>query len=436
VQAAAEPGWVLTDGPTYRLAGSAVGFADAGEYRLKGKAEPAQLWRATRVLAAVGGSQRVDGLEAPLTGRDAELRTVRDLFHAAADRRVPRLVLVSGPAGVGKSRLGWEFEKYADGLKAQMWWHRGRCLSYGEGVAFWALAEMVRQRLGIAEEDPAEAVAGKLAEGLARYVADPGERVYAGVRLGRLLGVAAEGDGGAALSREELFAGWRVFFERLAAQNPVVLLVEDARYADAGLLDFLDYLIDWVRDLPVYVLVFARPELGQARPGFGAGRNRSTLTLDPLDAASMDQLVDALVPGMPAATRAKITAQAQGIPLFAVETIRSLIDRDIVQPVEGTYRLTGDVGELAVPDTLHALLAARLDALDPGARRLVADAAVLGSTFPAEALIAVSGQDEVVVRAALADLVRREVLSVSADRLSPERGSYRFAQDMLRAGWL
>jgi class 3 adenylate cyclase/predicted ATPase len=432
VQAAAEPGQVLTDAATYRLAGSAIGFADAGERALKGKAEPVRLWRATRVLSGVGGSQRVDGLEAPLTGRDAELRTVRDLFHAAAERRVPRLVLVSGPAGVGKSRLGWEFEKYADGLVEGVWWHRGRCLSYGEGVAFWALAEIVRQRLGIAEEDPAAVAAGKMAEGLARYVADAGERAYVAVRLGRLLGVAAAGDGGEALSREELFAGWRLFFERLAAENPVVLLVEDGQYADAGLLDFLDYLIDWVRDLPVYVLVLARPELGQARPGFGTGRNRSTLTLDPLDAASMEALAEALVPGMPDLARAKITAQAQGIPLFAVETVRALIDRDIVQPVEGVYRLVGEVGELAVPDSLHALLAARLDALDPGVRRLVADAAVLGATFPAEALIAVSGQDEAVVRAALAELVRREVLSVSADPLSPERGSYGFAQDMLR----
>jgi class 3 adenylate cyclase/predicted ATPase len=432
VQAVAEPGTVLVDEVTYRLAGRAVGFADAGEQQLKGKAEPARLWRATRVLAAVGGSQRVDGLEAPLTGRDAELRTIRDLFHAAADRRVPRLVLVSGPAGVGKSRLGWEFEKYADGLKAQVWWHRGRCLSYGEGVAFWALAQIVRQRLGIAEEDPADAAAAKLAEGLDRFVPDLAERAYAGVRVGRLLGVAVAGDGGGPLSREELFAGWRLFFERLAAVQPVVLVVEDAQYADAGLLDFLDHLIDWVRDLPVYVLVLARPELGQARPGFGTGRNRTALTVDPLDAASMDQLVDALVPGMPAAARAKITGQAQGIPLFAVETVRALVDRDIVQPIEGTYRLVGDVGELAVPDSLHALLAARLDALDPGVRRLVADAAVLGTTFPAEALIATSGQDEATVRAALAELVRREVLSVSADRLSPERGSYGFAQNMLR----
>ena len=136
------------------------------------------------MLSGVGGAQRVDGLEAPLTGRDAELRTVRDLFHAAADRRVPRLVLVSGPAGVGKSRLGWEFEKYIDGLAAEVWWHRGRCLSYGEGVAFWALAEIVRQRLGIAEEDPAEAAAAKLAEGLDRYVPDPAERGVCGGAAG------------------------------------------------------------------------------------------------------------------------------------------------------------------------------------------------------------------------------------------------------------
>jgi class 3 adenylate cyclase/predicted ATPase len=432
VQAAAEPGQVLADGATQRLAGAGVGFADAGEHALKGKAEPEHLWRATRLLAGVGGSQRIDGLEAPLTGRDAELRTIRELFHATADRRVPRLVLVSGPAGVGKSRLGWEFRKYIEGLAGVVWWHQGRCLSYGDGVAFWALAEMVRQRLGIAEEDLPEVAAGRLVEGLERFVPYPAERAYIGPRLGRLLGVALAGNGESALAREELFAGWRLFVERLAAEHPVVLLVEDAQYADAGLLDFLDYLVDWVRDLPIYVLVFARPELGRARPGFGTGRNRSTLTLDPLDAASMDQLVDALVPGMPAAARAKITGQAQGIPLFAVEMVRSLIDRDIVQPVEGTYRLVGDVGELAVPDSLHALLAARLDALDPGLRRLVADAAVLGTTFPAEALSAVSGREEATVRAALAELVRREVFTVSADPLSPERGSYGFTQNMLR----
>jgi class 3 adenylate cyclase/tetratricopeptide (TPR) repeat protein len=432
VQATAEPGLVLVDASTQRLAGAAVGFAAAGEHTLKGKAEPQALWQATRVLAAVGGAQRIDGLEAPLTGRDAELRMVKELFHAAADRRVPRLVVVSGPAGVGKSRLGWEFEKYVDGLAGEVWWHRGRCLSYGEGVAFWALAEIVRQRLGIAEEDPPETAAEKLAAGMERFVPVPGERAYIGVRMARLLGVKADGEGVAPLAREELFAGWRLFFERLAATRPVVLLVEDAHHADAGLLDFLDHLTDWTRDLPIYLLVFARPELGQTRPGFGTGRNRTTLTLDPLDPASMDDLVDALVPGMPPPARAAVTSHAQGIPLFAVETIRALIDRDIVQPSGGVYRLVGNIGALEVPGSLRALLAARLDALDHDVRRLVTDAAVLGTTFPAEALLAVSGLDESAVRAGLAELLRREVLSVSADPLSPERGSYRFIQDMLR----
>ncbi|HTX25758.1 MAG TPA: adenylate/guanylate cyclase domain-containing protein, partial [Streptosporangiaceae bacterium] len=432
VQAAAEPGTVLTDEATYRLAASAVEFADAGEHLLKGKAEPQRLWRAVRVVSAVGGVQRVDGLEGPLAGRDFELRTVKEAFHASADRRVPRMVLVSGPAGVGKSRLGWEFEKYVDGLVADVWWHRGRCLSYGDGVAFWALAQIIRQRLGIAEDETAETAARKLAEGLDRYVPDPAEQLYVGVRLARLLGVAFPGDSGGPLAREELFAGWRLFLERLAAVNPVVLLVEDAQYADAGLLDFLDYLTDWVRNLPVFILLLARQELVHSRSGFGAGRNRVTLTLDPLDLASMDALVDSLVPGMPANARTAVTGQAQGLPLFAVEVIRSLIDRDVVQPIDGAYRLTGDIGELQVPRSLHALLAARLDALDTAARRLVSDAAVLGGTFTAEALTAVSDLDAATVNAALQHLVRREVVVISADPLSPERGSYGFAQHMLR----
>ncbi|HEY7323793.1 MAG TPA: adenylate/guanylate cyclase domain-containing protein, partial [Streptosporangiaceae bacterium] len=189
LQSQAGPGSLLADEATMRLAGSAVSFADAGEHTLKGKSQPLRLWQAMRVLAGVGGSQRVDGLEAPLTGRDAELRTVRELFHASAERRVPRLVLVAGPAGVGKSRLGWEFEKYVDGLKDEVWWHRGRCLSYGDGVAFWALAQMVRQRLAIAEDDPAEVAAVRLASGLEELIHDPAERAHVGVRLGRLLGV-------------------------------------------------------------------------------------------------------------------------------------------------------------------------------------------------------------------------------------------------------
>ena len=373
----------------------------------------------------------MEGLEAPLVGRDAELRTLKELFHLSADRRSPRLVVVSGPAGVGKSRLGWEFEKYADGLVDTVLWHRGRCLSYGEGIAFWALAEIVRQRLGIAEEDSSEVAAAKFHEGLVRFVAEE-ERDYVAARLARLLGIELAGERATSLSREELFAGWRLFFERLAAVAPVVLLVEDAQHADIGLLDFLDHLVDWTRDLPVFVLVFARPGIEEIKVGFGVGRNRSMLSLDPLDHASMDRLVEALVPGMPPEARSSITARAEGIPLFAVETVRSLIDRGIVVAVEGAYHLVGELGELVVPDTLHALLAARLDALDPPTRTLVAIASVLGTSFPAEALVAVSDREEARVQVDLDELVRRNVLEVSADPLSPERGNYFFAQEMLR----
>jgi len=432
VQAAAEPGAVLVDEGTRAVVQAAIAFTHAGMHELKGKAEPVPLWRAGRVLSGVGGAQRIDGLEAGLVGRDTELRLVKELFHACEQRRSPRLVAVTGAAGVGKSRLGWEFEKYIDGLVDTVYWHRGRCLSYGEGVAFWGLAEMVRQRLQIAEEDPTSVAAEKLASGLERWLSDGAERAYVGPRLGQLLGVEY-GEPGPMLARDELFAGWRLFFERLAAVAPVVLLVEDVQYADAGMLDFCEHLLDWARDVPIFVLTLARPELEDRRAGWGTGRRNSTaLTLDPLDEAAMDALLDGLVPGMPAAGKAAIAGRAEGIPLYAVETVRMLIDRDVVQPIDGDYRLLGDVGKLRVPATLQSLLAARLDALDPDARRLVADAAVLGGTFPAEALAAVSDQPETQVRALLAELVRREVLGVRADPLSPQRGQYGFVQTMFR----
>ncbi len=431
VQSAATAGGVLVDETTRRLAAAGVGFGDAGAHELKGKAEPVALYQATRVLSNVGGAQRVDGLEAPLGGRDAELRMVKELFHASAERAAPRLVVISGPAGVGKSRLGWEFEKYVDGLADTVWWHRGRCLSYGEGIAYWAVAEMVRQRFGIAEEDPLDVAAGKLADQLAAIVPDEGERGIVGPRLARLLGVPHGSADTAPLSRDELFAGWRLFFERLAETEPVVMLIEDGQHADPALLDFLDQIVDQAQRA-IYVLLFARPELTERRAELGVGRNRTHLSLDPLDDRSMTEMLDALVPGMPAGAVAAIASQAQGNPLFAIETIRSLIDQDVVVPKEGEYRLVGDVGSLQVPDSLHGLLAARLDALSAELRTLIADAAVLGGNFPAEALVAVSGRPADDVAQALAELVRRDIMGISSDPLSPQRGAYFFRQNMLR----
>jgi predicted ATPase/class 3 adenylate cyclase len=430
VQAAADPGCVLVDEGTWRVARGSIAFDEAGQYNLKGKADLVPLWRAQRVVSGAAGSQRIDGLEAPLVGRDNDLRLIKDMFHTSADRRSARLVSVVGPAGVGKTRLGWEFYKYIDGLATVAAWHRGRCLSYGDGVAFWALAEMVRQRLVIAEEDSATVAAQKLDDGLNEIIADHGIREHVRPRLARLLGVETDET---PLSREELFAGWRTFFEQIAAADPVVMVVEDLHYADSGLLDFLEYLLDWSRDVPIFVLTLARPELEDRRPGWGTGRrNATSLTLEGLDDTAMDAMIDGLVSGMPVAARAAVAEQSQGIPLYAVETVRMLIDRDVVQPVEGVYRLVADIGALSVPGTLQSLLAARLDALDPSARRLVADAAVLGGTFPVEALVAVSGMSAGEVAVQLADLVRREVLMVRADPLSPDRGQYGFVQTLCR----
>jgi class 3 adenylate cyclase/tetratricopeptide (TPR) repeat protein len=432
VQSVAGPGTVLVDAATRKLSESAILLEDAGSFELKGKEHPEQLFRAIRVLSGMGGKKRADSLEAPFTGRDVELRALKDLFHASAERKTPRLVVVSGPAGVGKSRLGWEFDKYIDGLADTVLWHRGRCLSYGEGVAFWALAEIVRQRFGIAEEDPTDTASAKLNEGLVRFVQDQTERDYVGVRLSRLLGVPYVSETKVVLSQDELYAGWRLFFERLAQVAPVAMLVEDAQCADESLLGFFEHLVDWTRDLSIFVILFARPGLEAIDSGYGMGRNRTTLSLDPLDDASMSRLVDSLVPGMPSDGRVVITDRARGIPLFAVETVRSLIDQGVVERDGATYRLVQDLGELSVPDSLHALLAARLDALPPEVRALVADASVLGTSFPMEALAAVSGKAEDAVVAGLFELVKRDVLQVIADPLSPERGAYCFSQEMLR----
>ncbi|MGH3118708.1 MAG: adenylate/guanylate cyclase domain-containing protein, partial [Gaiellales bacterium] len=178
VQSAAAPGAVLVDDVTRGATHAAIAFTDAGEHVVKGKAEPLHLWQAMRVVAGVRGAARVDGLEAGFVGHETELSLVKALLHDTVDRRSARMVTVSGQAGVGKTRLAWEFEKYTDGLVDALLWHHGRCLSYGDGVAYWALAQMIRDRLGIADEDPSDVVALKVADGLARYVDDPAERDF------------------------------------------------------------------------------------------------------------------------------------------------------------------------------------------------------------------------------------------------------------------
>lgn len=441
IQSIADPGQVWVDDATREASSRAITYAGVGDHDLKGRAEPVRLFSAGQVVAGSGGAQRVDGLEAPFLGRDRDLRVVKELFHDAVEQSRPRLVVVSGVAGVGKSRLGWEFFKYLDGIALLCSWHVGRCRSFGEGTSYGALAEMVRMRLRIGDEDPDSVAVGKLDAGLDEHVPDAEERTWLRPRLAVLLGLPDAVDATAAdLGRESLFAGWRRFVERLAEEDPVVLLFEDLQYADADLLDFVDHLLEWSADQPIFVLALARPELLDQRPGWGVNRNVTTLTLDALGLDAMEQVVGALVAGLSPDTRRALAARAEGLPLFAIETVRMLIDRDLVVPRGGEYVLArdvGDVDELEVPPTLQALVAARLDNLPDPERRLVKDAAVLGMSFSPRALVAVAGQvsgtDPQQVEALLSSLVRREVLTVHADARSPEAGRYRFEQKVMRS---
>lgn len=169
---------------------------------------------------------------------------------------------ILGIAGIGKTRLSWELEKYLDGLVGDVFWHRGRCLAYGDGVAYWALAEMVRMRAGITEQEGPDVASAKLRAAPELYLPDAEERAWVEQRLAQLLGATEQ----ASFDREDLFAAWRLFFERLAERNPAVLLFEDLQWADPALLDFVDYLLDWSRAHPLFVVTLARPELAEKHP--------------------------------------------------------------------------------------------------------------------------------------------------------------------------
>ncbi len=430
VEAAAEPGTVYVGEGTRQATEAAIVYEDTGTHQLKGKAESVRLWRAERVAAGRGGALRATGLEPPFVGRDRELRLLKEYLHGTGEEGRARLLSIVGIGGVGKSRLGWEFFKYVDGLSEVVHWHRGRCLSYGEGVAFWALNEMVRMRAGIVENEPGETARLKLRAMVEEFVSDPEERRWVEPRLAHLVGLEER----VAIDPRDLYAAWRFFFERLAAKHLTVLLFEDLQWADSGLLDFIEYLLEWSRNSPLLVLTLARPELNEKRPGWASGkRGVASLYLDPLSPESMDRLLEGMVPGLPEDLKTRIRDRAAGVPLYAVETVRMLLDRGLLVEEGGRYRAEGSLELLEVPESLHALIAARLDSLNPEERELLQDASVLGKSFTLGALRAISLLDEAAVVPALSGLINKELLAIQSDPRSPERGQYVFLQDLVRS---
>ncbi len=430
LQSIAPPGTVLVGEATRLAAGSAIAFEPVGEQLLKGRPSPVAAFRALRVVGerASRPGGRSELLEPPFVGRAEQLRLLQELVHATGRERRARLVSIVGQGGIGKSRLAWELEKYLDGVVETVYWHIGRSPAYGEGITFWALGEMIRRRAGLAETDDERTTRSAVASMLAEWVADPEERRWIEPRLLNLLGIG-ESKGG----REELFAAWRTFFERVAEHGTTILVFEDLQWADGGLLDFIDHLLEWSARLPIFVLSLARPELLERRPGWGSDqRNAVSVRLEPLSDGAMRELLGGLVPGLPEAAVRAILERADGIPLYAVETVRMLVADGRLSRVGDAYKPVGDLSTLAVPPTLQALVAARLDGLDPSDRSLVQDAAVLGQSFTPAALAAVSGVDAGTLEPRLRALARREFLALQTDPRSPERGQYAFVQALVR----
>src|SRR3954451_7273080 len=427
LSSAAQPGAGLVGEATDRAPSAAIAYEPAGDQVLKGKQSPVPAWHALRVVAEVGGRNRAEALEAPFVGRHEEMRLLKDLFHATGREKRLRVASIIGPAGIGKSRLSWEFLKYIDGLSEVVYWHSGRSPAYGEGISFWALGEMVRERAGLKEADDDATTRAKVHEMVDQWVPDTTERTWLESSLLTLLGVEA------GMAADELFAAWRTFFERVAIHGSVVLVFEDMHFADAGLLDFVDHLLEWSRGFPIYVVTMARPDLIERRPDWGAGkRSFVSMYVEPLPESDMRQLLAGLVPGLPEKALATIVARADGIPLYAVETVRTLLADGRLVKHDDVYVPQGDLTNLSVPDTLTALIAARLDALEEIDRRIVHDAAVLGQSFSLASLAAVAGIAEAELDPRLGGLVRRELFERQMDARSPERGQYGFVQALIR----
>jgi class 3 adenylate cyclase/tetratricopeptide (TPR) repeat protein len=429
LQAIAPAGSVLVGEATYRAASRAVAFEEAGPQVLKGKQAPVSAWRAVRVVAQRGGRGRSDLPEPPFVGRQEELRFLKDAVNSTGRERRPRLVSITGPAGIGKSRLAWELEKHIDGVLEPVYWHRGRSPAYGDGITFWALGEMVRRRAGLAEADDEARTRERIGATVAEHVPDPEDRRWVEPALLTLLGLEPGPAGG----RDVLFAAWRIFFERIALKGTTILLFEDLQWADSGLLDFIDYLLEWSKGVPLLVVTLARPELFDRRPEWGAARrNFTAVALEPLSEPAMRELLAGFVPGLPETAVRAILARADGVPLYAVETVRALVADGRLRAADGAYRPVGELGELRIPETLRSLIASRLDGLDPFDRTIVQGASVLGQTFTLAGLAAACEREPGELEGRLRGMVRRELFELEADQRSPERGQYRFVQALIR----
>jgi class 3 adenylate cyclase/tetratricopeptide (TPR) repeat protein len=364
LQSAAPVNGILVGDGTYRATAETIEYREHAEVEAKGKEAPVPVWEIVQARARFGVDLTPES-RTPLVGREREVELLVGALERARRQRSPELVTLIGVPGIGKSRLVGELFQSIERGGVLTYWRQGRSLPYGAGVSYWALAEMVKAQAGILETDSDEEVEAKLARTVEQLIDEDAEWVLSHLRP--LVGQASE----ASSSQEEAFAAWRRFFEALAEQHALVLMFEDIHWADDGVLDLIEHLVDWVRDVPMLILCTARLELLERRPAWGGGKlNAATVALSPLSADDTATLISALSdrPLLPAETQAELLERAGGNPLYAEQYVRMLAER-------------GSGEELPLPETVQGIIAARLDSLPQEEKRLLQDAAVVGKVF-------------------------------------------------------
>jgi len=408
IQSAAPVNGVAVSEETFRRTERVFAYEPLAAVDAKGKREPLRLYRAVEARGRFG-ADLIRSQESLFVGRAVEKTLLQGLFDRCVRDSTVELVTLVGEPGVGKSRLCAELFRHVDERPELIRWRQGRCLPYGEGITFWALGELVKSHVGVFESDSPEAAAAKLDAALPNV----DERDWLKARLLPLLGIAS----GQSESRDESFAAWRRFLEAIAADGPAVVVVEDLHWADAPLLDFLAYFAEWAERVPLLLLCTARPELFERHRTWGAGtRNAHTINMSPLSEGETSELVSGLLEqNVSEQVQQAILERAGGNPLYAEEFVRLVADRGL-----------GDAGDgIAFPDSVQALIAARLDTLSAERKGLLQDAAVLGKVFWAGALAAMGGADEREIELALHELSRREL--VRPARRSTMEGEQEYA---------
>ena len=410
----AGPGQVLASERTIRAARGFV-VTDAGAIEMKGKAAPVRTYVVLHEdeEAAVRG---VPGLSAPMVGREAELALLGSTLARSATERRPHLVTIYGEPGVGKSRLVQEFLAAAADADDRCTVVRGRCLPYGDGVTYWPLAEILKDVAGVKDTDPTGVALDRVRSAGTGLLGDGAGAARATAALAFTMGLDDPEQRFDELDpkqvREEIGAAWRGFFAALARDAPVLALIEDIHWADPALLDLVEQLAEWI-DAPVLFLCPARPELLGGRPTWGGGkRNYSAIALDPLTPDESEDLIRALldIDDLPPAVHLRILERAGGNPFFLEEIVRRLVDGGHVVHDGDRWRATGEVGTVEIPDTVQAVLAARIDLLEPASRSALQAAAVVGRTFWPGAVARLVNGDGPGLDAAIAPLVARDLV--------------------------